>query len=64
MMRATRTVCIAFAVDGITPKLIGVYTPVELAHKRVKELENLGLLNGCRVEFFEEVLWEEVKEND
>lgn len=58
-MIATRTVCIAFAIDGISSKVIGVYDNMKLARKRVEELRKLGLLKGCDIDYCDEVIWEE-----
>lgn len=58
-MISTRTVCIAFAIDGISNKVIGVYDNEKFARKRVKELRNVGLLKGRCISYCNEVVWGE-----
>lgn len=60
-MKATRTVCIVFAIDiieiGVT--VVGVYDNERMARKRIGELRKVGLLCNCYLTYRNEELWEE-----
>lgn len=57
---ASDTVCIVFAIDGISAKTVGVYENQAVALRRVSELRNnLGLLHDCYIEYQNEVVWRE-----
>lgn len=63
-MYAKCYVCIACAVQDLEVKIIGVYASEDLARKRINSLRNLGILGDCRVEFYNEELWDQLENQD